>query len=118
MKKLANSFFLYGYTKARLILESKHVAKYLPDTNQMQQILEKEGSAHVFNDEATMFRVTQAIMETGEFTGVVRGHERYGLFFVEPIGYRISIDGSRIPLSLHRNEGERKQVSCHSPYKA
>jgi hypothetical protein len=81
-----------------LTLDTKHVAKHIPDTLQMQRLLEKEGSAHVFNDEATMLTIAQAIIERGEFTGVVRGHERYGLFFPEPIGYRVSIDGSKIPL--------------------
>jgi hypothetical protein len=43
-----------------------------------------------------MDRVAQIIMERGEFTGLVRGYERYGLFFTEPIGYRIRPkDGSR-----------------------
>lgn len=78
--------------------DTKHVAKHPPDTPQMEQLLQKEGSAHVFNDEATMKAVTQAIIERGEFSGVVRGHERYGLYFVEPVGYRVSADGSRIPL--------------------
>ncbi|WP_419183624.1 DUF6972 family protein [Scytonema hofmannii] len=36
----------------------------------MQRLLEKEGSAHVFNDEATMFMITQAIIERGEFTNL------------------------------------------------
>lgn len=81
-----------------LTLDIKHVAKHLPNTPQMEQLLQKEGSAHVFNDEATMKAVTQAIIEIGEFTGVVRGHERYGLYFVESVGYRVSVDGSRIPL--------------------
>jgi hypothetical protein len=33
----------------------------------MQQLIQKEGSAHVFNDEATMSMVTQAIIEKGDF---------------------------------------------------
>ncbi len=82
----------------KLTLNTKHIAKHLPDTPQMGQLLQKEGSVHIFNDEATMEAVTQAILEKGELTGVVRGHERYGLYFSEPVGYRISIDGSRIPL--------------------
>nr|WP_246275822.1 hypothetical protein [Brasilonema bromeliae] len=45
-----------------------------------------------------MSMVTQAIIEKGEFTGVIRGHERYGLYFNEPVGYHLSIDGSKIPL--------------------
>ena len=82
----------------KLTLDAKHVAKHLPDTPQTEQLLQKEGSVHVFNDEATMKAVTQAIIELGEFTGVVRGHERYGLYFAEPVGYRVSYDGSRISL--------------------
>lgn len=82
-----------------LTLDTRHVAKHLPDTPQSSQLLKSEGSAHLFNDEATMVMITQAIMIQGEFTGVVRGHERYGLYFDEPIGYRLSINGSRIPLS-------------------
>ena len=81
-----------------LTLDTRHVAKHLPDTYQMQRLLQKEGSVHVFNDETTLSMVTQAIIEKGEFTGVVRGHERYGLYFVEPVGYRVSVDSSRIPL--------------------
>ncbi len=45
-----------------------------------------------------MNRVAQAIIEDGEFTGIIRGYQRYGMFFDEAIGYRISPDGSRIPL--------------------
>ncbi len=81
-----------------LTLDTKHVAKHLPDTPQMQQLLQKEGSAHIFIDEATIYIVAQAIREQGEFTGMIRGHERYGLYFDEPIGYRLSIDGGKIPL--------------------
>ena len=33
------------------------------------------------------------ILERGDFTGVIRGYERYGLFFADSIGYRISPDG-------------------------
>lgn len=46
-----------------------------------------------------MERVAQAIIKEGEFTGVIRGYERYGLFFAESIGYRVSPDdGSSTPL--------------------
>ena len=81
-----------------LTLDTKHVAKHLPDSPQMQQLLQKEGSAHIFIDEATIYILAQAIIEQGEFTGMIRGHERYGLYFTEPIGYRLSIDGGKIPL--------------------
>jgi hypothetical protein len=82
-----------------IILDLRHIAKHLPDTPPVQRLLRRGRSAHVFNDEATMERVARAIIEGGEFTGFIRGYERYGLFFAEPIGYRISPnDGSRTPL--------------------
>ena len=40
-------------------------------------------SAHIFNDEATLLRVAQAIIETGPYTGFARGYDRYGLLFTE-----------------------------------
>ncbi|MTJ49797.1 hypothetical protein [Dolichospermum sp. UHCC 0259] len=81
-----------------LTLDTRHIAKHLPDTPQMQRLLQREGFVHVFNDEATMLRVAQAIIENGEFTGIIRNHERYGLYFASAIGYRIDINGSQIPL--------------------
>ncbi len=81
-----------------LILDWRHVAKHLPGTPQMERLLQKEGASHIFNDEETMMRVARAIIEKGEFTGIIRNHERYGLYFASSIGYRISIDGNRIPL--------------------
>jgi hypothetical protein len=79
-----------------LQLDYRHVPKHLPNTPQMQRLLQKEGAVHVFNDEATMLRVAQAVIERGEFTGIIRNHERYGLYFYSPIGFRLSIDGTRI----------------------
>ena len=81
-----------------IVLDSTQVAKHLPDTPQMQRLLRKGRAAHVFNDEVTMNQVTRAIIERGEFTDTVRGYDRYGMLFTEPIGYRISPDGSRIAL--------------------
>lgn len=82
-----------------IFLDSRHTAKHLPGTPQVQHLLRRGRSAHVFNDEATMERVAQAIIERGEFTGIRRGYERYGLFFTESIGYRISPeDGSSTSL--------------------
>ena len=75
-----------------IILDSRHIAKHLPNTPQVQRLLKGGRAAHVFNNEATMERVVQAIIKAGELTGVIRGYERYGLFFAEPIGYRISSD--------------------------
>jgi hypothetical protein len=76
----------------------RHIAKHLPDTPQMQRLLQQEGSAHVFNNPETLQTVAQAIIDRGEFIGNIRGHERYGLYFPEPIGYRIDIEGRRLPL--------------------
>jgi hypothetical protein len=70
-----------------IILDFRHTAKHLPKTPQVQRLLRRGRSAHVFNDEATIERVTQAIIERGEFTGVIRGYEHYGLFFAESVGY-------------------------------
>ena len=81
-----------------LTIDNRQIAKHLPDTLQMQKLLQRGGAAHVFNNEATMIRVAQAIIENGEFTGIIRNHERYGLYFASPIGYRIESDGSQIPL--------------------
>jgi hypothetical protein len=81
-----------------LSLDTKHVAKHLPNTPQMQKLLQQEGNVHVFNDQATMESVAQAIIANGEFIGVIRGHERYGLYFPDPIGYRLDNNNSRIPL--------------------
>jgi hypothetical protein len=84
-----------GGIDRELILDSKHVAKHLPGTPQMLNLLQKEGSVHVFNDENTMQRVAIEILASGEFTGTVRGHDRYGLYFTKPIGYRLDKDGNR-----------------------
>jgi len=82
-----------------IILDFRHIAKHLPDTTQVQRLLRRGRSAHVFNDKATMDRVAQSIIERGEYTGIIRGYERYGLFFAKPIRYRISPDdGLRTPL--------------------
>lgn len=75
--------------------DPRHVSKHLPNTPQMQRLLNRGRAAHVFNDEATLYRVAQAIIEGGEYTGTIRQYERYGLFFAESIGYRVSPDGTR-----------------------
>lgn len=82
----------------KIELDIKHIAKHLPETSPMKKLLKIQGMAHVFNDEETMYRVAETIIKYGEFTGIIRGHERYGLYFSSPIGYRISIEGNHIPL--------------------
>ena len=90
--------FMSGIDR-EIILDPRHIPKHLPNTPQVQRLLRRGRSAHVFNHEATLEHVAQAIIERGEFTGIIRGYERYGLFFAEPIGDRISPDdGSRTPL--------------------
>lgn len=82
-----------------IVLDSRHIAKHLLGTPQVQLLLRRGRFVHVFNNEATMERVAQAIREEGEFTGVIRGYERYGLFSADSIDYRISPDdGSSTPL--------------------
>jgi hypothetical protein len=81
-----------------IVSDSRHISKHLPNTLQVQRLLRRGQSAHVFNDEFMMERVTQAIIERCQYTGLVRGYERYGLFFAGSIGYRIDPDGSQIPL--------------------
>ncbi len=76
-----------------ITLDLRHISKHLPDTVQAQTLLRRGRSVHVFHNQATMERVAQAVMERGDFTGNIRGYERYGLFFSESIGYRISPDG-------------------------
>jgi effector-binding domain-containing protein len=81
-----------------ITLDRRHIAKHLPNTLQSQRLLKLGRAAHTFIDEDTMNRVAQTIIEYGEYNGKIRNYERYGLFFTEPIGYRISADGSTIPL--------------------
>jgi hypothetical protein len=77
----------------------KHLNKHLPGTKESAKLLQKEGAVHVITDKATLSRAETAFLEQGQLTGTDRGTERYGLMFEEPIGYRISQDGSRIPLN-------------------
>ncbi|MEM8545287.1 MAG: hypothetical protein AAGF66_15010 [Cyanobacteria bacterium P01_H01_bin.119] len=82
-----------------IVLDSRHTAKHLPDTPQVQRLLRRGRSAYVLSDRATMERVAQILIAEGQFTGTVRGYDRYGLFFTSPIGYRIDpTDGSRTSL--------------------
>ena len=77
------------------------VFRHLPGTPHVQRLLRKEGKAHVFNDFATLERVTRAIIEMGEQTGADNeedDYERYGLYFSDAIGYIMRMDGSRTPL--------------------
>ena len=81
-----------------LYLAEKHIQKNLTDTPQMLKQLKEDGKAHIFNDKSTLFEVTQALFESGQFIGTVRGHERYGMYFNQAIGYRIDLKGNRLLL--------------------
>lgn len=81
-----------------IVIDPRHLAKHLPNTAQVQRLLRRNRAIHVFNNEATMYRVAQSIIERGEYTGRVREYDRYGLFFTEPIGYRQDPNGSTLPL--------------------
>jgi hypothetical protein len=81
-----------------VFLDPRHLPKHLPNTPQVQRLLRRGQAAHVFNDEETMFRVVQAIIERGEYIGNIRNYERYGLLFSEQIGFRIGPNGSRVSL--------------------
>jgi hypothetical protein len=93
------------------------VDRHLPNTPQVQRLLHREGKAYMFNDRKTLERVTQAIVESGERTGIDDEEddcERYGLYFPEAIGYIIRIDGSQTPLYY----GEIKIVKTTGEYHA
>jgi hypothetical protein len=79
-------------------LDKKHLAKHLPDTPQVKRLLSKGLSAHIFKEIETLENVAQLIIEQGEYTGKVRKYERYGLYFSDVIGYRISPDGTKLNL--------------------
>lgn len=57
-----------------LTLDSRHLAKHLPNTPQTQKPLEREGSVHLFRDRATLETIAEAILQNSEFTGTIRGH--------------------------------------------
>jgi hypothetical protein len=42
-----------------ITLDRRHLAKHLPNTPQSNRLLQRGRSAHVFNDEDTLFRVAQ-----------------------------------------------------------
>jgi hypothetical protein len=81
-----------------LSLAERHVQKHLLDTPQMLKQLKEDGKAHVFKDRQTLFEVTEVLFKEGQFIGVVRGHERYGMYFDQAIGYRIDLEGNRLLL--------------------
>jgi len=102
---------------------SSLIDRHLPNTPQVQRLLRREGRAHVFNNDETLERVTQAIIERGERTGTDDeddDYERYGLYFPEAIGYIIKADGSQILLyyaeiKIVKTTGEYHAIPRTSP---
>jgi hypothetical protein len=68
-----------------ITLDTRHVAKHLPDTPQVQRLLRRGRAAHIFKNAATMERVAQAIIARGEFTGGIRGYELTACFLPKPL---------------------------------
>ena len=78
--------------------ELRPIAKHLEGRAQAGRLIARDGAAHAFTDKATLAAVENALFKGGQFTGVVRGTERFGLMFESQIGARIAANGSRIPL--------------------
>lgn len=78
--------------------DSRYFQRHLPGTSQVKRLLRRGRAAHIFTDEETLLRVAQAIIERGDYISIIRNYERYGLLFSAPIGFRLSPDGSSIPL--------------------
>jgi hypothetical protein len=96
---------------------SSLIDKHLPSTPQVQRLLGRESRAHIFSDRETLEKVIQAIILDGERTGINNeddDYERYGLYFAEPIGYIIRVDGSQTPLYY----GEIKVLKATGEYHA
>ncbi len=81
-----------------LVPDLRHIDKHLPNTPQMLREIRQHGDAHVFISREIMEYVTQEILRRGQFTGLVRGFERFGLEFDHIIGYRIDSENRQIPL--------------------
>ena len=96
---------------------SSLIDKHLPNTPQVQRLLKREDRAHIFSDRETLEKVIQAIILDGERTDIEDesdDYERYGMYFTEPIGYIIRVDGSQTPLYY----GEIKVLKATGEYHA
>jgi hypothetical protein len=56
--------------------DPNHIARHLLNTPQSLKLIQNEGAAHVFMDEATLFQVQGAVIENGQYTGNVRQNKR------------------------------------------
>jgi len=86
------------FERQGLAYELKYLDRHLPNTPDSSRVIDREGAAHVFTDMETLSRVEGAILREGQYSGTVRGWERYGMRFEEPIGHRIDGAGNTIPL--------------------
>jgi hypothetical protein len=85
--------------------ELPHLNKHLPGTTESWKLATSaRDAAHVFNDLSTLSRVESEIFARGVNTGVVRGTQRFGLYFDEAIGFRVK--NGRVTNAL--NYGEMK----------
>ena len=78
--------------------KQRFIDRHLENTDSSNAMLKRGEAIHVFNDRETLERVANEILERGDYIGVIRNFERWGLMFDEVIGHRIDPDGSRIPL--------------------
>jgi RHS repeat-associated protein len=79
-------------------ISPNYLDKHIAGTNKANSVLRSKGSNHVFTDRETLSYVEQEILKRGQHTGRAKGTERYGLYFDQPIGYRIDSKGRQIPL--------------------
>lgn len=101
-----------------IIKSSRFESRHLPQGRDAQKLLRQGKSVHIFLDEDTMNRVESDLLTRGQFVATVRGHDRYGLSYQEPIGYRITSDGERQPLyyaELKVKDGEYHAVPRNKP---
>jgi hypothetical protein len=79
--------------------DASHNQKHLPGTSASDRLIRKEGSAHVFNNEATLCSAERMVLAKGQYLGESRGWVRYGLRLKDPVGYRIDAAGNKVPLN-------------------
>jgi hypothetical protein len=69
-----------------IFLDPRHVPKHLPNTPQSQRLLQRGRSTHIFNDEDTMLRVAQAIiqMQSPPYMLLLLGDKMKGCYVFDP----------------------------------
>lgn len=92
-----------SYSNFTLGPRNYDVEKHIAGTPEAEKEARKS-DAHVFTSREVMNRVVNDIMEKGNYTGNVRGWDRWGLRYDKPIGYRVDKYGKKKDL----NYGEIK----------